>query len=76
MMPSSKYVALCDKPTFILTIFQSIIKLSPYSGQQDNTDILWEDISTLWAFRILLLSHFHFTTTATISITLNILKIV
>ena len=47
MMPSSKYVALCDKPTFILTIFQSIIKLSPYSGQQDNTDILWEDISTL-----------------------------
>ena len=74
-MPSSKYIALCYKLTSIRTIFQSKIKLSPYSGQQDNMDILWDDISTLWAFRILLLSHFHFTTT-TISITLNILKIV
>lgn len=75
MMPSSIYIALCYKPTSILTIFQSKIKLSPYSGQQDNMDILWEDIPTLWAFRILLLSHCHFTTT-TISITRNILKIV
>lgn len=47
MMPSSIYIALCYKPTSILTIFQSKIKLSPYSGQQDNMDILWEDIPTL-----------------------------
>ena len=75
MMPISTYTALCYKLTSILSIFQSIIKLSPYAGQQDNMDMLWDDISTLWAFRILLLSHFHFTTT-TISTTLNILKIV
>lgn len=47
MMPSSTYTALCYKLTSILSIFQSIIKLSPYAGQQDNMDMLWDDISTL-----------------------------